>query len=233
MDSGSDAGGRPRVVLAPMNLAIAPPADLDDAVPIVENALVRALRARGAQVAMIWPPDARALWQAAYASVVHTGDPSSDLQATARAFHETLRRSESYDLLLFPSLALREARVMGRYARWDGVRRRVPVRTRGSAEDAHAAPDAPVFDAGGLAAAPEYGGHIAGLSLHLLGYRPDYDPIERWAGLDVVHETVQVRHPSGAKAEMELRPRARILGDAELVDEGVAQGLDPIWSRVR
>jgi hypothetical protein len=220
------------VVLAPLNLGIEPPADLDDAVPIVENALVRALQARGARVAMIWPPDAHALWDAAAASVARSDDPARDLRAVAQVFSNTLGESTRFDLLLFPSLALREARVTGRQARWDGVRRRIPVRTRAGAEDTHAAPDAPVFE-GGVALQPEWGGRIAGLSLHLLAYRPGYEPIERWAGLDVVHETVQVRGPTGAQAEVELRPRADILGDATLVDEGIAHGLDPIWARVR
>jgi hypothetical protein len=107
------------------------------------------------------------------------------------------------------------------------------VRTHRSASDEHTVPDAPVFDTGGVAATPEWSGHIAGLSLHLLAYRPGYKPIERWAGLDVVHDTVQVQPNTGMHAETELRPRAAILGDTELVEESVAQGLEPIWNRVR
>jgi hypothetical protein len=229
----ASTGGGPRVVVAPLNLPVAPPEEISDAVPVVERALIDQLRKRGARVAVIYPKDAEALWAAAAAAVRPSGDSAADLRAAAGKFAGALETTEHFDLLLLPSLALREARVSGRTASWDGVRRRIPVRTSGSAEDAHTAPDVPVFDTSGMVASSQWGGRIAGLSLHLLAFRPGFRPIERWAGLDVVHDTVQVRDPAGAESEIELRPRAQTLTDTALIDESISQGLEPIWRRVQ
>jgi hypothetical protein len=235
VDSSGAQGSGPRVVVAPLNLPVAAPEEVSDAVPVVERELIEQLRRRGARVAVIYARDAEALWAAAAAAVPPSGDSAADLRTAAGKFAGALATAEPYDLLLLPSLALREARVSGRIASWDGVKRRIPVRTTGVAEDTHTAPDAPVFDtAEGMVASSQWGGRIAGLSLHLLAYRPGRKPMERWAGLDVVHETVQVRDTTtGAQSDVELRPRPRLFADTAVLDESIAQGLDPIWSRVR
>jgi hypothetical protein len=231
-DSGPSHG--PRVILAPLNLGVALPPDLDDAVPIVEQALIADLQRRGARVAVIWPPDATALWQECVAGIDSTGDPARDLRAAARSFAEILGEKEPYAVLLLPSLVLREARVSGRSAQWDGVRRRIGVRVQSQDDASQPAPDSPVFDASGLAAAAEWRGRTMGLSLHLLAWRPGRrTPSERWAGLDLVHDAVQMRRGRGAPATLELRPRAQLLADPALVQEGVALAVDPIWERVR
>jgi hypothetical protein len=232
-DSAGGAGGK-LVVLAPMNLPIALPHDLDEAVPIVQREMIRQLQARGLRVAVIYEPDALALWAAAMGSIERTKDASRDLQAAVRAFAEALRVDSDYQLLVLPSLALREARVSGRMAQWDGVRRRLDVRSRTASDAADTAADQPLFDESGVAAAQHWGGRITGLSLHLLAVREGRrTPLERWGGLDLVHDPVHVR-PSGAKSPTtELRLRARLLDDPENVREGVALALDPLLQGLR
>jgi len=222
------------VILAPLNLGVAAPPDLDEAAPIVERALIADLQRRGARVAVIWPPDATALWQASFAAAGDSGDPGRDLRATARIFSETLAQEQVFDLLLLASLGLREARVSGRFAEWDDVRRRIGVRTLSQDDVSRPAPDSPVFDTSGVAAAPQWRGKIMGLSLHLMGLRPGRRVAsERWAGLDLVHDAVQLRRGRGAGATVELRPRSDLLADPLLVQEGVALALDPLWRSVR
>ena len=233
VDTQSAASG-PRVVLAPLNLPVAVPAEVEDAVPVIERALIDAFQARGARVAVIHPRDAYQLWRAAASSIPQSGDAAADLRNAARKFAGAMETTEHYDVLILPSLVLREARVSGRNASWDGVTRRIPVRTSASAEDSHTAPDAPVFDtAEGLAASPQWGGKIAGLSLHMLIFRPEYKSRERFAGLDIVHETVQVRDPTGAGSSVELRPRADLFGDREELHDAIEAAVEPVWSRVQ
>lgn len=236
VEVGNDSGpsGGPRVILAPLNLAVVLPSDLEDAVPVVERALIADLQRRGARVAVIWPPDATALWQECVAGIAGSGDPARDLRAAGHSFAEILAEKEDFDLLLLPSLGLREARVSGRFAQWDDVRRRINVRVQSQDDATQPAPDSPLFDASGLAAAPEWRGYFMGLSLHLLAWRPGRrTPNERWAGLDLVHDAVQVRPGRGAPSNLELRPRAQLLDDPARVQEGVALAVDPIWERVR
>lgn len=230
----SQARQGPRVVLAPLNLPVPVPAEVEDAVPIVERALIDAFQARGARVGVIHPSDAYQLWRAAASAIPPSGDPAADLRNAARKFAEAMETTERYDVLILPSLVLREARVSGRNATWDGVTRRIPVRTSASAEETHTAPDAPVFDTSeGLAASPQWGGKIAGLSLHMLSFRPGFKPRERFAGLDIVHETVQVRDPAGAGAKTELRPRADLFTDREELHEAIEAAVEPVWARVK
>jgi hypothetical protein len=214
-----------------MNLAVALPAELDDAAPIVESALIEELQRRSVRVATIWPPDARALWAASVARVPHTGNASRDLRAASEMFAELLRESAHYDLLLFPSLVLREARVSGRNAKWDGVRRRIEIRTPEPDGTARNASDAPLFETTGVAGSPEWTGKISGLSLHLLGYRADRRrPLERWAGLDLVHDAVPVRDP-GSRSQLEMRPQANLLDDSENLREGIDLALEGLGAR--
>ena len=215
-----------------MNLTVALPPELEDAVPIVESALIAELLKRGVRVATVWPPDARALWAVSVARVPHTGKPSRDLRAASGVFTELLRESAQFDLLLFPSLVLREARVSGRNAQWDGVRRRIEVRTPEPDGTARSAPDTPLFESTGVAGSPEWTGKISGLSLHLLAYRTDRaKPLERWAGLDLVHDAVPVRELGDSRSQLELRPQANLLDDSENLREGIDLALDGLGAR--
>ena len=224
-------GEGPRVVLAPMNLSVVLPQDLEDAVPIVENALILELQRRGARVAVIYAPDALALWQKSMLEVAPPHTRAEDLRNVAEYFAAALARNEVFDALIMPSLALREARVSGRSARWDGVQRRLGVRT----SDVTAAPaDAPVFGGGeGVVASSEWSGKFSGLSLHLLSLMPGRrQPQERWGGLDLIHDAVSPNGRGTRPSEAEKRLRRELLSDPDNVEEGVDLALDPIWRSI-
>lgn len=228
------ADDAPRVLLAPLNLPVALPPDFEDAVAIVEHALIQELQARGARVGVLFPADAERLWQAAVSGTKQTGTAALDLRAAARTFAAALEATEPYDLLILPSLVLREARVSGRTASWDGVRRRIEVRSRADGDAPLAAPDAPVFDGAGVVAAPAWTGKISGLSLHLMSFRPGQrKPSERSGGLDIAYDPVQVRDTGSDRPATELRPRPDLLASSEAVHEGIAVALDPLWRKVR
>src|SRR5262245_61224036 len=69
LEFGHGAPGAPRVVVAPLNLAVALAPDLEDAVEPVNAELIHYLQDHGAHVAVIWDPDAWALWRDAAAAV--------------------------------------------------------------------------------------------------------------------------------------------------------------------
>ncbi|HXK23291.1 MAG TPA: hypothetical protein VMS55_11510 [Myxococcota bacterium] len=224
---GVPSSAGPRVVVAPLNLGVELASDFEDAVPIVELSLIRSLQRRGARVAVIWTPDAVTLWRTAVASVAPEGSSAKDYRAAADAFEKRLAQSESFDMLLIPSLALRPAKLSGRTVRWDGVQRRLRVEP---AENASLPLDSPVFAGEGVVADSALQGHVSGLSLHLLALRPGRRALERWGGLDLVHDAVPPRGPGTSAKELEPKLRHELLEDPLHVDEGVALALDPIWS---
>jgi hypothetical protein len=226
---GAASEGAPRIVLAPLNVGVELPADLEDAVPIVEAALIRDLQSRGARVAVIYPPDAAALWRASIVAAGPKAQEAGDLRAVAAAFARTLSESETYDALLVPSLALRPAKVSGRTAQWDGVRRRITVRQESTGNPASPAADAPILSDEGVALSREWQGRISGLSLHVLAVRPGLRRVlEHWGGLDLVHDAVSVEGSGTSR----LRLQRDLLADPANVSEGVALALDPVWRSV-
>lgn len=214
-----------------MNVGVALAPDLEDAVSIVEHALIVELQRRGARVAVIYTPDALTLWQNSVLAVSPNPNNPADLRAVAVQFAQTLARSQIYDALILPSLALREARVSGRSVRWDGVQRRLGVRPG----DATSSPaDSPVFGGGeGVVVSGAWTGKTSGLSLHLLSLMPGkWRTQERWGGLDLVHDVVSSQGPGANPAEPDKRLRRELLADPENVEEGVVLALDPIWRSI-
>jgi hypothetical protein len=213
-----------------MNVGVALAPDLEDAVSIVENALIVELQRRGARVAVIYTPDALTLWQNSVLAVSPNPNNPADLRAVAMQFAQTLARSQIFDAVLLPSLALREARVSGRSVRWDGVQRRLGVRASDPASPA----DAPVFGGGeGVVVTGEWAGKTSGLSLHLLSLMPGKWRVqERWGGLDLVHDVVSGHGPGANPAAPDKRLRRELLADPENVEEGIALALDPIWRSI-
>src|SRR5262249_4856725 len=63
VEVGGGAAGATRVVIAPMNLAVPLAQDLEDAVDPVTWELIRYFQKHSARVAVIWAPDAAALWR--------------------------------------------------------------------------------------------------------------------------------------------------------------------------
>jgi hypothetical protein len=216
--------GALRVVVAPMNLAVPLGPDLQDAVEPVNRELLRYLQAHGARVAVIFAPDAIALWSdVAEALAGRASHPGGD--PVPSAFARSVASEAAFDLLVLPSLVYRDARVEGRVAQWDGVRRRI----RFTSEVAPAAAS-DATRASGENLAPEPGwrtfrGKITGLSLHALVFDPQGKIVSQgFGGLDLVHE---VREGKGAD-ESSLRLQTEVLANAANVREGIAVVLDPV-----
>jgi len=228
--------GTLRVVVAPMNLPIQLSPDLEDAVDPVTQELLRYLRAQAARVSVIFASDAWALWRDSAADVQKGPEVAPDLAAVASVFARALAEETEFDLLLLPSLVYRDARVTGRDAQWDGVKRRIRFQIRSGVPlgRAQSIPD-PVASTDRSAAGlvpPDYRGQITGLSLHALVFTPEgVGVFQGFGGLDLVHDTVQQRE--GSTDSSFLRLRTRLLENPEHVREGIALALHPYLAQSR
>lgn len=203
--------GSARVVVAPLNLALRLDLDLEEVVEPVADEIIRHLQSLGARVAVIWPPDAWSLWRDSMAAAGGEERHAPDLETAAAAFVRALSEHAEFDLAVMPALVYREARVVGRYARWDGVRRRVSVLTRATGD-----PDVP---------AAGWKGRITGLSLHVLAYTPDGRRTHQgWGGIDLVHDAVVA--PGGSPGHSFLRLQKDLLGNPDHIHQGVALAFD-------
>lgn len=221
-DVAPGAPGGVRVVVAPMNLALRLATDLEDAVEPVSGELVSYLRAHGVRVATVDPADAWNVWRDASAALEKKANEPPRIEVVASAFARVLARETSYDVLVIPSLIFRNAKVEGRFAEWDGVRRRIRVRVR-QPEQGGGTERAPDPDWAQLP--PEWRGKITGLSLHVLLYTAEGRPVfQGFGGLDLVHDAIRERE---ASADPSLRLQRELLDDPEHIREGVALALDP------
>jgi len=222
VDVSRGAPGAARVVVAPMNLALRLATDLEDAVDPVSRELVRYLQAHRVRVATVDPADAWEVWREVGAAIEKKTEQPPRLEAVASAFARVLARETSYDVLVIPSLIFRDAKVEGRFAEWDGVRRRIRfrVRTPASGGGVDPAPDPSWQHLPG-----EWRGKITGLSLHVLLFAPAGRPVfQGFGGLDLVHDAIQERE---ASVDPSLRLQRELLDEPQHIREGVALALDP------
>jgi hypothetical protein len=207
-----------------MNLAVGLPLDLEEGAEPVHAEIVRQLLARGLRVAVIWPADAELLWRAARKAVQGAPGVASELATAAATFTRALQKEADFDLLVMPSLAVREARLTGQTVRWDGVARRLSVRTDSPAGSrSYPGTGAPLES---LVMKPGTA-KVPGLSLHVFVLTPEGRvAYQGWGGLDLVHDALAIARLMGDNG-LVLAPHVELLGSAEHVREGVSLALDP------
>jgi hypothetical protein len=172
-----------RILIAPLNVGLHMPSELDDHADPVWQELLRYVETRGVKTATISAQDAQRLWHEVVLEIQHSGTSPAFHTATAQ-FARRLAEQTDFDRLLLPSLVVRSARVNGRRAYWDGVRRPLPLRDAApSGMIPELSTDPITASAFGLR------GQVAAASLHIRILGPDgvsvYDGI---AGLDVLQE---------------------------------------------
>jgi hypothetical protein len=230
LEFGRGAPGALRVVVAPLNLPVQLAADLEDAVDPVSAEVIRYFHLHGARVAVIWAPDAWTLWRDSAAAMQAARNRAPTLEEVAAAFSRALAEHADYDLLVLPSLVYRDAEVKGRYAVWDGVRRRIRFRSRAGVAIGRAQPIPDPIDSTDRSTAgavvTQWRGRITGLSLHALVFTPEGRGVfQGFGGLDLVHDAVQTREGSPEQPVLQLHPN--MLQNDVHVREGIALALDP------
>ncbi|MBW2271178.1 MAG: hypothetical protein JRH16_21720 [Deltaproteobacteria bacterium] len=174
-----------RVIVAPLNLALRMPAEVDGMEEPVWHALLDHFETRGRAVQRIEAADARSLWH----SVVSEMGESRELAGATSNFARQLAAHSEFDLLVMPAVVMRRAALRGHHAYWDGVRRRVRV---------DGAWDGPIDEIGGpgdLTYVRGLNGQLAGASLYVAVLTPDGRSVyQGLGGLDLLQEAKQARH---------------------------------------
>ncbi|MDJ0847752.1 MAG: hypothetical protein QNK04_05125 [Myxococcota bacterium] len=115
-----------RLLVAPLNLGVTPPQGFEADPAPVWDALLGYLRTLDRQVAVLDPIGAERAWLEVTRDLEEAGEPL-ELEAVSAAFARRVQEDTSYAALVLPSIVARRARLSGYSARWDGVRRGVPV----------------------------------------------------------------------------------------------------------
>ena len=209
------APGLHRILLSPMNLVRALPAEISDGLQPVDRALVAHLERRGLEVSRLDLREGRELWGQA----VHEAQQQGS-QDAAPLFVERLAEHGDFEVVMLPSLITRTVYVDDNSGTWDGVRRsmvmvNLPSRGIGGSTDTFSKG---VFSGG-------VSGAMLATSLHLVVFSRQGERVfEGIGGFDFVHE---IDLSAAGKRQWNLRRRARMPGSPEVVREGVAIALGP------
>jgi len=129
-----DEPQRPKlVVLAPVSFNQDVPKLLEPGVPIMREEIARYLEQWGCDLVVPDAEDFQDLWIASTRQVGSLYDEAGEFvperrdEAVRRLIERLEARHPSLDALVLPYLAVREASISGKNARWDGARRRIQI----------------------------------------------------------------------------------------------------------
>jgi len=207
--------GPGRVLVVPLNLALRVPAELEDVDEPVWYELLRHFQAQDRYVTVIAPVDAKLLWMDTMAELEQPG-ATRDLSTASAHFARRLAEHTDYGLLLMPSLVLRSARIHGRHAYWDGVRRRLHVR----GTPMHS----PIVEIGLPGSNPGVwglSGRVSAASLHVALLSSDGRLLyQGLGGLDLLQEASLDRRAASETWQLALRKAP--FADVEALRQGIA-----------
>ena len=200
------------LLILPLNVAAVMPAELEAASPVVWEELEVYLRAQGKELKTVAFRDARRLWLASIHEA-RAADAHAGYDEAARLLVGKLSEHADFDAVIAPSLFLREAKIEGRSASWDGVER--PLRIDAKAP---------------LPADLPLEGVAPASSLHAVVLDPDGNRLqEAIAGLELLVD-VRVLGQRGWTADevtLQFVPRTELFTDRERLQQGIARALAP------
>jgi hypothetical protein len=118
--------GSGRVVIVPVNLAVRAVAEVEPGIEPVWRALLQYFASEEKPAIALVRKDAVSLWNEVMADAKQAGE-EGDLYATYARFARRVGEQAEFESIIFPTLVTHPARVNGRVAVWDGVRRPVEV----------------------------------------------------------------------------------------------------------
>lgn len=201
------------LLVAPLNLSIAPPRGFDADPQPVWDALIAHLSTWDRTLVPLAGPDAELMWHDALASGAERGTPDGLRDAWSQ-FARRVAEEEAYDALVLPTLLLRRARIAGHQAQWDGAMRSfdVPASLGGNGWE-FSDPAQRLGFAG-------YRGELAAASLHVAVLAPDGRIVhEGIGGLALVQE-LDAR-ASGRRQPWVFQAREAPFADAAELRRGV------------
>jgi hypothetical protein len=122
----SVALGSGRVVVVPVNLAVRAVAEVEPGLGPTWRALLQYFASEENPAIALDRNDAGALWNEVMVEAKKAGE-ADDLYATYARFARRIAEQVEFESIIFPTLVTHSARVTGRVANWDGVRRQVEI----------------------------------------------------------------------------------------------------------
>lgn len=208
----SDALGDGRVVIVPLNLGVRATTEVEPGVEPVWRELLSHFAARKAPATALERKSAAALWAEVMAEV--RAKPNADVYEAYALFARRIADQVEYSAIVFPSLVTRAARIQGKTAAWDGVRREVDLAGRETV--------GAVMGSDLLVTSTGVRGEIAAASLHVAVLSSDGNlRFEGAGGLSLLQELDKdgAAPKSGAQVAVELRQDA--FADPSELREGV------------
>jgi hypothetical protein len=121
------ARGSGRVVVVPVNLAVRAAQEVEPGLDPVWHALLQYFASEGKSVVAIDRNDAGALWNEVMAEEAKSESGNPDLYGAYARFAKRVGEQAEFDSIVFPTIVTHSARINGRVASWDGVRRQVDI----------------------------------------------------------------------------------------------------------
>jgi hypothetical protein len=118
--------GSGRVVVVPVNLAVRAVPEVEPGLDPVWRALLQYFASEQKPAIVIDRADAGALWNEVMADAKNTGG-DADLYAAYARFARRVGEQVEFDSIVFPTIITHPAKVSGRVASWDGIRRQIDV----------------------------------------------------------------------------------------------------------
>jgi len=115
-----------RVVLVPVNLAVRAVAEVEPGVEPVWRAMLEYFASEYEHAIALDRKDATALWTEVVVEARKEGR-RDDLYAAYARFARSVGEQVEFDTIVFPTLVTLPAKLSGRVAKWDGVRRQVDI----------------------------------------------------------------------------------------------------------
>jgi hypothetical protein len=176
--------------------------------------VTRYLSVQGYERRLIEESAAQRLWLDSVAWVEASDSISHDFRGAVRVFAERLGESTPFDALVVASLVYRQATLVRRLAKWDGVIRPLPKLQ----DEAPRVPDS-------------YRGMVSAVSLHVMVFDAGGGLVfENYGGLDLAHSFSVQR---GEKGGLDAKLRETVLGSERFLNEGVELAFEPYLPRPR
>ena len=202
-------------LILPLNVAAVMPPELESFSPIVWKQLELYLRAQGKQLKTISRQAARSLW-VRNIHQVRAGEKGAraGFDDAARALALELQDYADFDAMIAPSLFVREAHILNRSARWDGIERELEFEARG-------------LEARGLASTPLKGA-APGASIHVVVFDAKGEKLhEAQGGLELLVRVRVVGNNRTSGPTFQFATRTDLFGNLEHVREGISEAFAP------
>ena len=122
-----------RIVVAPFNIALPLPAELESSTQLVSDALIERLEELEKNPQPLEPDVGEALWTASRDEVIRSGGVKN-FESAARVFASMIGERTDFDAIIIPSLYIQNASTNYEAARWDGTTQRITFKGRARQE---------------------------------------------------------------------------------------------------